>query len=304
MSEVETVTTAHVHDPATIYDWQSIPGVSPEGDIGQDLFIPDWAKGPDMSLVPQWEKAKAEGEILQGAVGGLDKDMQDPVVVLRLPGNWRGLCPLPAFDPNLKPHDIGSRLDLLAQFVILHVDAENGVVVCSRVAALDRMRALLKERLAVGTILPAVVRWVSESSAICDIGGLTGLLPRSRMGISDDPRVRLPRGTKLKVGVAKIDDQDGDPRITLDAIMPWQKRWDELIKTVKVRQVYSGEVRRKMPTAVLVSLHMPEGLEVVVRFREPLPVQEGDRVRVRIVAVQSERRTIYGQYVNRIAEGR
>ncbi len=124
------------------------------------------------------------------------------------------------------------------------------------------------------------------------------------MGIADDPRVRLPRGTKLKVGVAKIDDHDGEPRITLDAIMPWQRRWDELIKTVKVRQVYSGQVRRLMPTAVLVSLHMPEGLEVVVRSREPLAVKEGDRVRVRIVAVQSERRTIYGQYVNRIAEGR
>ncbi len=304
MSEVETVGTALTAENATIYDWQSIPDVSPEGDVGQDLFVPDWAKGPDMSLVPQWEKAKAEGQILQGIVGGLDKDMKDPVVVLRLPGNWRGLCPLPAFDTNLKPHDIGSRLDLYAQFMVLHVDAEKGVVVVSRIAALERMRALLKERLAVGTILPAVVRWVSESSALCDIGGLTGLLPRSRMGISDDPRVRLPRGTKLKVGVAKIEDQDGEPRVTLDAIMPWQQRWDELVQTVKVRQIYSGEVRRIMPTAVLVSLHMPEGLEVVIRFREPLPIREGDRVRVRIVSVQSERRTIYGQYVNRIAEGR
>ncbi|MCL5115718.1 MAG: hypothetical protein M1272_01010 [Firmicutes bacterium] len=304
MSDVELTVTQPVVGDSTIYDWQNLPPIRPEGDYGQAEFVPDWAQGPDMALLPQWEQAQRDGTVLQGLVGGLDKDMQDPVVVLRLPGRWKGLCPLPAFDPNLRPHDIGSRLDLYAQFVVLHVDAERGIVVVSRVAALERMRALLKERLAVGTILPAVVRWVSESSAICDIGGLTGLLPRSRMGISEDPRMRLPRGTKLRVGVAKIEDQDGESRITLDAIMPWQGQWESMVKAVKVRQIYSGEVRRVMPKAVLVSLHMPQGLEVVVRSREPLPIHEGDRVRVRIVSIQSERRTIYGQYVNRIAEGR
>jgi ribosomal protein S1 len=285
---------------ASIYD---LPDIRPEGDVGQALFVPDWAQGPDLQLVSQWEKAQAEGTILQGLVGGLDPDLNEPVVVLRLPGHWRGLCPLPAFDPALKPHDIGSRLDLYVQFMVLHVAPEQGALMVSRVAAMTRLRALLQSQLSVGTVLPGVVRWVSETAAICDIGGLTGLLPRSRMGISDDPRVRLPRGTKLKVGIARIDDQDGEPRITLDAIMPWEQRWDTLIRGVKLRQVYAGTVRRIMARAVLVSLHLAEGLEVVIRTRETLPLQVDDRVRVRIVAIQAERRTIYGAYVNRLADG-
>ena len=288
----------------SIYDWQALPEIRPEGDVGQELFVPAWAKGPDMQLVAQWEQAKKEGTVLQGIVGGLDKDMQDPVVVIRLPGNWRGLCPLAAFDPGLKPHDVGSRLDLYTQFVVLHVEADKGLVFVSRVAALARLRELLKDRLHVGTILPAVVRWVSETSALCDIGGITGLLPRSRMGVPGDPRTVLPRGTKLQVGIVRIDDQDGEPRITLDAIMPWQSQWEQLVGAVKVRQIYSGEVKRIMPNAVLVGLHVPEGVEVVIRSRSPLPVQEGDRVRVRIRAIHSERRTIYGSYINHIAGGR
>ena len=175
----------------------------------------------------------------------------------------------------------------------------------SRVAAVTRLRQLLQSQLTVGTVLPAVVRWVSdEKGALCDIGGLTGLLPRSRMGIAGQPTLQLPRGTKLKVGIAEIREEEGETRITLDAIMPWAQQWDALVGRVKVGQRYAGTVKRIDPTAVIVNLHLADGLEAVIRSRTPLPVTLGDRIRVRITEIHSERRTIYGRFLNRIAEGR
>lgn len=292
----------------SIYQWSTpdavLPDwVRPEGDIGQDFYVPDWVNGADPRLAPQWEQACQTGAILDGVLAGLDRDTDPATVIIALPGLWRGLCPLPAFDPHATPRQVIGRLGLHTQFTVLAVDPALGVVVVSRMEALTKLRAAMADRLQEGRLVTGVVRFVNEAGAICDLGGITGYLPRHYMGIiPEDGTVPalIPRGAKLHLGIRHITP---DGRITLDAVMPYRAAWDRLTGSLKVHQVCSGTVTRVRPGAVVVALQTPAGVPVVIRAPRPADIAVGDRVRVRIQSINSSTRTIVGRLLSRIAGG-
>jgi ribosomal protein S1 len=247
-----------------------------------------------------WEKLEnmfAEGQIFEATVtervkGGLLVDV-----------GVRGFVPASHvarnYVENLEKY-VGQTL----RFKIVEIDRQRNNVVLSRKQVLEEEYISAKEEvfqsIKEGTVLPGVVRRITDFGAFVDIGsGVEGLLHVSEMAWS---RVKHPsdvvkENDEIQVMVLNVDREHERISLSLKETLP--DPWETVASRYVVGEIVEGEVTRVVDFGAFIKLE--DGIEGLVHISQLAEhhvnnpaeiVRPGDTVQVKIVTLDERARRI------------
>lgn len=242
--------------------------------------------------------------ILQAPVVGVEEIAGQPTLVLQY-DHIRGLIPAElsgfAFDDDDEGQNARKKKKLLqlvgqdVAFRVVRFDRENDLFVGDRKSALETMAQLALARIEKGDIIIAVAKEITSYLVRADVGGILVEIPISEIdhGWIDDLRERVRPGDHLKVKVLEIDKESGKIVVSAKAAKPGP--WPEAAKRYQKGGEYAGRVSGVREFGIFVNLE--PGVDVFCpHLRFGLP-RTGDRVIVRIQAVEPEKERIRGRIV-------
>jgi len=186
---------------------------------------------------------------------------------------------------------------------VIEVDQKRDRLILSEKAATQEIRRQRKARAAselkVGDMLDGTVTHITGFGLFVDVGIADGLVHRSEITWDKavNPMTLHRVGDQVRVVVTGIDPEK--ERISLSIKRLQQDPWELVGTEIAEGGVYDATVTRLMPFGAFVRI--AEGLEGLVHVSELAShrvatpgdaVQEGERVRVRVVAVDRERRRL------------
>lgn len=212
-------------------------------------------------------------------------------------------CPYSQIDSQrvTNPEDyIGNRYS----FRVIEYKEGGRNIVLSRRVILEEERAVelarLKENLKEGQRLEGVVTKVAPFGVFVEIGGAEGLIPMAELSwarVESASDIFKP-GDKVEVETLNIDWER--ERITLSAKAATENPWDTAGQDFSVEKTYEGLVKKLMDFGAFVEL--TPGVEGLIhisnmtagrRINHPREVlQDGEKVRVKIISVDQEARRI------------
>lgn len=247
--------------------WQELEGkVSPDGEV--------------------------EGVVTAAVKGGLSVDVFGVRAFMPASQIERG------FVKDLNPY-VGERI----RARVIELDSAKRRLVLSRRALIEGEKTQTRERIlaeiAAGQTRRGVVKGITDFGAFVDLGGIDGLLHVSQMGWSrvGHPSDVVSVGDELTVSILKVDAGSG--KISLGLKQVQGDPWAGVAERYKAGSVVDGKVVRIVPFGVFVEVE--PGVEGLVhvsqvadhRVNDPSEaVQEGERVRIRILKVDAENRRI------------
>lgn len=283
------------------------------------LAFVERAEGPEGQVVLSMRKARRErrwlrlreiertGEIVEAQVveanrGGVVADV-----------GLRGFVPLsqlssvgaverPA-DPSTVPAALTALVGRRVQLKVLEADPKRNRLILSEKAAAQEIRRRRKaqaaEELHEGDVLDGTVTQVTGFGLFVDVGAAEGLVHRSEVTWDKgaNPLAVHKVGDRVGVKVIGIDHERG--RISLSIRQLQEDPWSRVGTEVHVGDERDGTVTRVMPFGAFVRI--AEGLEGLVhvseisatRVADPAEaLSAGDRVRVRVVGIDPERRRL------------
>jgi len=202
------------------------------------------------------------------------------------------------------------RVEDLAQFVdekltclVTECRPERRNLVLSRRAVLERekeaVREALLDSLAPGQVHEGTVRKLMDFGVFVDIGGVDGLLHISQLswGRVEHPRDVLSEGQQIKVKIEKFDRATGKISFAYRDMLksPWEDAGTKYLPNTEV----DGTVTRLAEFGAFVELE--PGVEGLIHISElaykHVPrardvVSEGEKIRVMVLAVDSEAQRI------------
>lgn len=215
----------------------------------------------------------------------------------------RAFCPISQIDDSYceTPEEhLGHSYD----FLVIELDGSGRNIVLSRRRLLEQATEELARDLwksiEVGAVYSGTVSSLKSYGAFVDIGGIEGLLHVSEIDYErvDDPFDAFKKGEKIRVIVKSIDHEK--KRVSLSRKALLEDPWIDAAETIKERAVMTGEVVRLAPFGAFVELK--KGVEGLVhisemgkgkRLRTPREAaREGDKVQVRVLSVDLEKRRI------------
>ena len=235
-----------------------------------------------------------EGMIIERVKGGFIIGIEGGVVRAFMPGSL--LDVIPVRDSRLLENT-------LLEMKVIKLDIKHHNVVVSRRAAMSedgRSPDKIIEELVEGSVIPGVVRNITEYGAFLDIGGVDGLLHVTDMSWK---RVASPAdvvniGDQLDVKILKIDRERN--RISLGIKQMREDPWSRLTERYPVRECFKGRVTNIVDYGCFVELE--EGVEGLVHISEmdwlkknALPskmVQVSSEVEVMVLNINEEKRRI------------
>jgi small subunit ribosomal protein S1 len=275
-------------------------------------------EGPDGRAVLSMRRARSRrqwtrmadlvksGEVVEAPVveanrGGLVVDV-----------GLRGFVPLSqlASVGNLASADRGAVPEALRDYVgkrlplkVIEADPRRDRLILSEKAAAQQQRRKRKEvassHLVEGQVLEGVVASVTTFGLFVDVGEADGLVHRSEItwdrGI--EPTTLHRPGERVRVLVTGVDRERG--RISLSIKRLEEDPWARALRELAVGVDIDATVTRVMPYGAFA--RVPSGIEGLIhvseialrRIASPLEVvHPGDLVRVRVVAIDSERRRL------------
>jgi small subunit ribosomal protein S1 len=183
---------------------------------------------------------------------------------------------------------VGTRLCLK---VIEH-DCARGRLVLSQRAAQSGpgQRQKLLTRLQPGEVVSGVVTHITRFGVFVDLGGVEGLIHVSELswGHVRHPQDVVSCGDQLRVRVLSVEREHCRVALSLKELLP--DPWQQVARLHRVGDIVEGVVTNVVRFGAFVGL--PEGLEGLVHISElgegsllhpRNAVQEGDRVRARII---------------------
>ena len=255
----------------------------------------------------QWtelEEMQKSGGVIEALV--LEANRGGVVVDVGL----RGFVPLSQLVSigAIDPHDqgvpepvkalVGKRLHLR----VLEADPRRDRVILSEKAATQQLRRDRKARgmtqLSEGDVLSGTVVGVTSYGLFVDVGVADGLVHRSEItwekGV--EPTSLHPLGKVLNVVVVGVDRDR--QRISLSIKRTGADPWERYVNELDTGQTVDATVTRVMPYGAFARL--AEGVEGLIhvtelggeRVADPGSVHVGDVLRVRIVAIDRERRRL------------
>jgi small subunit ribosomal protein S1 len=194
---------------------------------------------------------------------------------------------------------VGKRLKVR----VLEVDPRRDRLILSEKAATQQLRRDRKARgtteLTEGTVLSGTVVGVTSYGLFVDVGVADGLVHRSEItwekGV--EPTTLHPLGKVVKVVVIGVDRER--QRISLSIKRTGADPWERYVNELETGQTVDATVTRVMPYGAFARL--AEGVEGLIHVTElggekvadPAgSVHVGDVIRVRIVAIDRERRRL------------
>lgn len=186
---------------------------------------------------------------------------------------------------------------------VIELDRGRGKVILSRKALLEeelrQKREALWASLEEGQVRQGVVKSLTDFGAFVDLGGVDGLLHVSAMawGRVERPSDVVSVGDQINVKILKVDRENQRISLGLKQLLP--DPWTTVAERYPVGAVVEGTVSRLAAFGAFVELepgidglvHVSQMADRHVRSPEEV-VQEGERVRVRVLRVIPEERRI------------
>ena len=242
-----------------------------------------------------------DAEVVEANRGGLVVDL-----------GLRGFVPLSqlASVGNLAANERAAIPDALAGYVgkriplkVIEADQRRDRLILSEKGAAQQLRRRRKEeassQLVEGQVLEGTVASVTTFGLFVDVGAADGLVHRSEItwdkGI--EPTTLHRPGDSVRVLVTGIDRERG--RISLSIKRLDEDPWAGAARELAVGTDLDATVTRVMPYGAFA--RVPTGIEGLIHVSEIAPrritspaevVQPGDLVRVRVVAIDLERRRL------------
>jgi small subunit ribosomal protein S1 len=222
--------------------------------------------------------------------------------------NLRGFVPISHLTETQNIDDPETRSDILSGLVgeticlkVIELDRERGRLVLSARAALagPGRRTALLSNLHVGEIVRGVVTNITRFGAFVDLGGLEGLIHVSELswGRVGHPEDVVSCGEELEVRVLSIDQTQGRVALSLKELMP--DPWKDVDRKYEIGDIVEGVITNVVRFGAFVGID--EGLEGLIHISElgegsflhPRSViQEGERVKVRIIHIDAGERRL------------
>lgn len=239
------------------------------------------------------------------------KSMQ--VAIIELEGGLKGMIHEDQFDTH-KYNSLVGFIDHKVDFMVLDVTRQNlnpkeykvfhekeGIVLLSRIQALEELQEDFWETAEVDHICPAVVSGFEEQRLYVTIKGVSCVLPVQDYEYDWTPSARnlLPLGAELTVKIKKINRDKKQVQVTRKELLedPWKRVHENFkINDNFYRGVITGVVKN---TGIFVKL--APGIEALAWFPEKVPAHGaliGKTVAVQIRKVNSEEKKIKCKIVN------
>jgi small subunit ribosomal protein S1 len=243
-----------------------------------------------------------EAEVVDANRGGLVVDIGlrgfIPLSQLASVGNLGTTVDRNAVPDALRAY-VGKRLPLK----VIEADQRRDRLILSEKAAAQHLRRRRKEeastQLAEGQVLDGTVSSVTTFGLFVDVGIADGLVHRSEVtwdkGI--EPTTLYHSGDKVRVLVTGVDRERG--RISLSIKRLEEDPWARALRELQVGSEIEATVTRVMPYGAFA--RVPSGIEGLIHVSEIAPrriaspsevVHTGELVRVRVVAIDPERRRL------------
>lgn len=237
-------------------------------------------------------KTEVEAKVLDVVNGGLK------VSVLGVNGF------IPASQVELRfVEDLSSFKGQMLTVLPIEIDRAKKRVVLSRKIILEEQRRLLEEKafakLAVGQIVPGIVRRIVDFGVFVDIGGIDGLVHISDLAWHrvKNPKEIVALGDEVKVLILKIDP--AAKRISLSLKEVGRDPWLDLIEQFTVGTIVTGKVNKLSKFGAFVELvpgieglvHMSELSDERVNKIEDV-ITIGQQAAVKILEINKENKRI------------
>ncbi len=244
------------------------------------------------------EQAHLSGAIEEGPV----KQVVPAGIVVDLGGGIEGFMPGSLVDIRFVP-DFKTFLGERLPFKIIEYNREKDKVILSRKKVLEEDSSRKKEEtlqtLKIGSVVPGVVKRLTDFGAFVDIGGIDGLVHVSEIAWErvTHPQAVLKVGEEVQVKVLDIIPEKG--RISLSLRQTQAGPWVKALQEFKKGQLIKGKVTRIVNFGAFVELKPGvEGLVHVSQIadyhvKHPSEVlREGEKVDVKILDVKPEAKRI------------
>ena len=278
--------------------------VQPEGPDGRVVLSTRRARSRrQWSRMTELQKTGevVEAEVVEANRGGLVVDV-----------GLRGFVPLSqlASVGNLPTHERAAVPDALRDYVgkrlplkVIEADQRRDRLILSEKSAAQQLRRRRKEeassQLGEGEVLDGTVASVTTFGLFVDVGAADGLVHRSEItwdkGI--EPTTLYRSGDSVRVLVTAVDRERG--RISLSIKRLAEDPWLRALRELAIGVDLDATVTRVMPYGAFA--RVPLGIEGLIHVSEiaprriatPPPVlHPGDVIRVRVVAIDAERRRL------------
>lgn len=179
-------------------------------------------------------------------------------------------------------------------------DEKEGIVLLSRVQALEELQEEFWETADVDHICPAVVSGFEDERIYVLIKGVTCVLPIQDYEYDWTPSGRnlIPLGTQLTVKIKKIDRDKKQVRVTRKELL--EDPWSRVRENFKIGDSYRGVITSVVEN-VGIFVKIAPGVESLAWFPNRVPSHGqliGKTVAVRIRSVHPEGRRIRSKIVN------
>lgn len=238
------------------------------------------------------EQSLQEDRVEEGRV----KQVVSAGMVVDLGAGIEGFMPGSLVDLRFVP-DFNQFAGEKIQFKVIEFNREKDKVILSRKKVLEQEDALKKEEvlksLKVGSIIPGVVRRLTDFGAFVDVGGIDGLVHISELAWERVAHSRdvLKVGDEIEVKVLEvIPERD---RISLSLRKAQPDPWTKAIKEMENGQILKGKVTRLANFGAFVELK--PGVEGLVHISQIADyhikhpseaLREGEEVEVKILELK------------------
>jgi small subunit ribosomal protein S1 len=242
-----------------------------------------------------------EAEVVEANRGGLvvDVGLRGFVPLSQLASVGNLAASERAAVPEALRDYVGKRLPLK----VIEADPSRDRLILSEKAAAQQLRRQRKEeassQLEEGQVLEGTVTSVTTFGIFVDVGAADGLVHRSEITWDKgmEPTTLHRPGESVRVLVTGVDRERG--RISLSMKRLEEDPWARAVRELAVGSDVDATVTRVMPYGAFA--RVPIGIEGLIHVSEIAPrristpaevVQPGDPVRVRVVAIDLERRRL------------
>jgi small subunit ribosomal protein S1 len=232
-----------------------------------------------------------EGQVIEVVKGGLIIDL-----------GVRGFLPASLVDIRRVPH-LDDYLGQKIECKVIELNRSRNNVVLSRRAVLEEerkeVRQQILDRLQPGLVVEGQISNIVDFGAFVDLDGIDGLIHISELSWShvNHPSEILSIGDTVKVKVLDIDRDR--QRISLGLKQTQEDPWQRVVDTYNVGDELEGKVTKVVTFGAFVEIL--DGVEGLVHISDLAPhhienpreiVEQGDKVKVRILEIDSERRRL------------
>ncbi len=232
-------------------------------------------------------------KILQSELRGIEKVKNTQCAIIQY-GPLKGYIPIE--ESGYKDvNQIRSMTGQSILFKVVKYDKENNIFIASRKKAQEQIAEITLRKISVDDIIPCVVRLVSSTLVVGDIGGIQVRIPVEEMsyGWVDDLHDIAKVGDHLKVKVINIDKENKNVKVSAKAAMP--NPYPDCTKRFIVRGEYFGTVSGVRDYGIFINLE--PGVDSLAPHLKFENVKKGDKVLVKILQVDIKKEQIRSKIV-------